>query len=59
MYKKIYKRFPIKLWISECEMCCMECCIDVEECSDSCVKNEITCNQIGRASCRERVLRLV
>lgn len=39
------KRSPIKLWSSECETCCVECFLDMDECISSCVKSEITCNQ--------------
>lgn len=44
MCKKIYKRFPIKLWESECDVCCIECEY-LDNCIGGCVKNEITCNQ--------------
>lgn len=55
MCKKIYKRFPIKLWESECELCCMECFLDMDQCVSSCIKNEITCNQckIGEIDLKE------
>ena len=55
MSKKIYKRFPIKLWGNECDMCCMDCDLELEECSSSCIKNEITCNQckLGETDLRE------
>lgn len=45
MSNKPYKRFPIKLWKSECETCCMDCFLDMDECLSSCIKNHITCNQ--------------
>ena len=41
---KIYKRFPLKLWKNDCEECCM-ICEDPDECRDSCINGEITCNQ--------------
>ena len=44
MSNKIYKRFPIKLWESECDVCCIECEY-LDNCIGGCVKNEITCNQ--------------
>lgn len=42
--KKIYKRFPIKLWESSCDECCMFCDY-IEDCVDGCVNQDITCNQ--------------
>ena len=42
--KKIYKRFEIKAWENPCFDCCM-CCDYVDNCEDSCVNNDITCNQ--------------
>lgn len=44
MYNKVYKRFPIKLWENECESCCMECYME-KDCKESCVRDNITCNQ--------------
>ena len=44
MYKKIYKRFPIKLWENECGDCCAECDY-FDMCGYGCYKQEVTCNQ--------------
>ena len=44
MSKKIYKRFPIKLWTNDCDACCIECEY-FRKCRESCYKEEITCNQ--------------
>ena len=44
MRNKVYKRFPIKLWDSDCAACCMEC-EKPEKCSGSCIKKNVTCNQ--------------
>lgn len=39
------KIFIIKLWESGCDMCCVDCILDMDECISSCIKNDITCNQ--------------
>ena len=44
MCKKIYKRFPIKLWGNECGECCAECDY-FDMCGYGCYKQEVTCNQ--------------
>lgn len=44
MCKKIYKRFPIKLWENECGECCAECDY-FDMCGYGCYKQEVTCNQ--------------
>ena len=44
MYKKVYKRFPIKLWENECGDCCAECDY-FDMCGYGCYKQEVTCNQ--------------
>lgn len=44
MSKKIYKRFPIKLWTNNCDECCFDCDY-MGDCLDACDREEITCNQ--------------
>ena len=44
MSKKIYKRFPIKLWTNICNDCCMKCDF-VDDCDEGCIEEDITCNQ--------------
>lgn len=42
--KKIYERFPIKLWENGCGDCCNDCNY-FDMCKDGCYKQDITCNQ--------------
>lgn len=40
----------IELWKSECEMCCIECFLNMDECICSCIKQEKTCNECELAN---------
>ena len=42
--RKIYKRFPIKPWVSDCGICCIECDY-FDMCEYGCCKQDVTCNQ--------------